>query len=294
MRKEVLPIGKARLLKPGYSTVTELPGNKASKEQLARLCHRYHFAYTFCRDKNVLEVGCGAGMGLGYLARVAKKVIGCDIDENILKYAFDTYKDRRNVCLRQADAHRLPFDDNAFDILVLYEAIYYLTEPERFVNEARRVLTENGVLIVCTVNKDWPDFNPSPYSFEYFPAPELHRLLSIAFPCVRLYGAFPASTGSAKDMILSLMKRSAVALNLMPKTMKRKEYLKRIFFGRLMPLPREIEDGIAEYDAPKPICCRFPDRQYKVLYALAYANGQAGMITQTIPSPPLAQRMKSF
>lgn len=56
-----------------YSTVTEIPGNKISKEQLTRLYHRYHFASLFCKGKDVLEVACGGGMGLGYLAKFAKK-----------------------------------------------------------------------------------------------------------------------------------------------------------------------------------------------------------------------------
>jgi 2-polyprenyl-3-methyl-5-hydroxy-6-metoxy-1,4-benzoquinol methylase len=61
-----------------YCTVTELPGSNATKEQLARLYHRYHFAAGFCEGKDVLEVACGAGQGLGYLARKAKSVVGGD------------------------------------------------------------------------------------------------------------------------------------------------------------------------------------------------------------------------
>jgi len=57
-----------------YTTVTEMPGLKASREQLAMLYTRYAFAAKFCDGKDVLEVGCGAGQGLGYLATKARKV----------------------------------------------------------------------------------------------------------------------------------------------------------------------------------------------------------------------------
>lgn len=52
------------LITDDYSTVTELPGGNATKEQLARMFHRYCFAANFCRGKDVLEVACGAGQGV--------------------------------------------------------------------------------------------------------------------------------------------------------------------------------------------------------------------------------------
>lgn len=64
-----------------YGDVTETPDTKASSEQLTRLYTRYRFASEFCKDKDVLEVACGAGLGLGYLARFAKRVVGGDYDE---------------------------------------------------------------------------------------------------------------------------------------------------------------------------------------------------------------------
>jgi ribulose bisphosphate carboxylase small subunit len=36
-----------------YSTVTEVPGDRATHEQIARLFHRYRLAIEFCEDKDV-------------------------------------------------------------------------------------------------------------------------------------------------------------------------------------------------------------------------------------------------
>jgi len=255
-----------------YITVTEIPGAKASKEQVARLFQRYHFALPFCRDKEVLEIACGAGLGLGYIAKVARRVVGGDIDENNLRFAREHYQGRDNVVIQQMDAHKLPFDNGSFDVVILYEAVYYLAQPVLFFAECQRVLKSGGVLLICSVNKDWPDFNPSPYSTEYFSVQELHRLLAERFGSVELYGAFEASANRPADRVVSLLKRTAVNLHLMPKTMKGKEILKRMFFGRLSPLPAEIEDGIADYVAPVPIPGEQPDRRHKVIYAVARTN----------------------
>ncbi len=254
-----------------YSIVTELPGFKSSEEQLKRLYQRYRFARDFCKDKKVLEVACGGGMGLGYLAKVAKKVVGGDIDKDILKHPLERYEGKDKIEIEEFDAQNLPFEDKSFDVVILYEAIYYLPEPEKFVSEAHRVLSDDGVLLICTANKDWADFNPSPYSTKYFSAQELYSLLKRKFTKVKTLGAFPVSEGGIKNKIVSLIKRTAVNFNLIPKTMKGKEIFKRIFFGKLLTLPSEIEDGQVEYSLPVEISSDHPNYQYIVLFSEAHA-----------------------
>jgi hypothetical protein len=72
-----------------------------------------------------------------------------------------------------------------------------------------------------------------------------------------------------KEKITSLIKRIAVSLHIMPKTMKGKEALKRIFFGKLQPIPTELKSGAAEYSDPQPISYIEPNNQFKVLYGVA-------------------------
>jgi len=80
--------------------------------------------------------------------------------------------------------------------------------------------------------------------------PELNKLLYENGFNVEFYGAFSALPKSLKEKIIAIIRKIAVTLHLIPKTMKGKEFLKRIFFGKLIPLPPEIKDGIAEYHPP--------------------------------------------
>jgi len=257
--------------KYNYTSVTETPDTKASREQLTRLFTRYRFASGFCNGKDVLEVACGAGQGLAYLAKNAKRVIGGDIDENNLKFAWEHYKYIKTVKLIVFDAHNLPFDDNTFDVVILYEAIYYLENPEKFISEARRGLSEGGMIIICTANKDVHGFNPSPYSYKYLSAPDLFNLLKKnGFIKIALYGDSPVTTGNIKDIIVSLIKRMAIALHLIPKTMKGKEFLKRIFMGKLSQIPSEIYNGMAKYIPPSPISHDIQNFEHKVLFVVGY------------------------
>ncbi len=256
---------------PDFTTVTEVTGYKVSRDQIKRMYTRYRFAAGYCHGKDVLEVACGSGQGLGYLALKARKVVGGDIDEKNLKFARDYYQGRPNIELRILDAHKLPFSDSSFDCVILYEAIYYLDDPELFVAEARRVLRDNGVIIICTANKDLADFNPSPYSKRYFGANELASLLkSSGWRNIGIFGDSPVNSNSLKSKVISLVKKTAVALHLVPKTMKGKEFLKRIVFGSLQPLPSEIMDGQSVYQEPSVLPADLPDRKHKVLFAVGY------------------------
>jgi len=256
-----------------YTSVTELPGRKASREQLVRLYGRYHFASQFCDGRYVLEAACGSGIGLGYLARRAKKMVGGDIDEHILSFAQENYKGRNNIQLCRFDAHQLPLKDTSFDVVILYEAIYYLAHPEKFLAECRRVLRKGGILLICTANKDCPGFSKSPFSFRYFSCLELLTLLKQHNFDVELFGDCPVATqGSIKQKLMSTIRRIAVVLGLIPKTMKGKEILKRIFFGKLSTIPGEIKDGKVKYRPPVPISSNSPSSQYRVLFAVAHTR----------------------
>jgi ubiquinone/menaquinone biosynthesis C-methylase UbiE len=153
--------------------------------------------------------------------------------------------------------------------LILYEAIYYLGEPEAFFREAQRVLRKKGVLLIATVNKDWSEFNPSPFSTSYFSVPELSDSLRKNRFKVEMYGAFSVLPKSTKEKIIASIRKIAVGLHLIPKTMKGKEFLKKVFYGKLIPLKGEIEEGVCEYTPPETIPSDIANHEYKVIYVVA-------------------------
>jgi len=253
---------------PEYSLITEAPGMKATREQMERLYHRYRFALDFAAGEDVLEVACGTGIGLGLLAETARRVAGGDVDAKNLSVARRLYEGE-SVELREIDAHDLPFGDGSFDLIVLFEAIYYLGRPERFVREAGRVLRDGGRLIVGTVNRDWKDFHPSPFAERYYSVPELRSLLEADFKKVEFYGAFPVRNGGVRDGLVSVLKRAAVSFDLIPGSLKARAYLKRLFFGPLIAIPERLRTGMADYAPPIPIDGGSATASFKILYAVA-------------------------
>lgn len=250
-----------------YSTVTELAGDDITQEQLERLCHRYYWAGTLCKSKNVVEVACGTGPGIGYLAGLANNFSAGDYTPGILEIAQKHYGDR--VELRQFDAQAMPFDDKSKDIIIMFEAIYYLPNVGEFISECTRVLRAGGKVLIATANKDLYDFNPSPYSHNYYNAPEFKHLFGEFGFSIECFGYLSVGEVSLAQKILRPIKKMAVELNLIPKTMAFKKIVKRFVFGNLVPMPAEIKEGMIHYTPPKPILLDRPDKEHKVIYCVA-------------------------
>ncbi len=254
-----------------YEDVSETPGIRVTPEAASMLYTRYAFASSFCANKEVLEVGCAAGMGLGFLAKRAKRVTGGDYSQKMLSRVPRNCRSRASLI--RLDAHALPFKNASFDVIVFFEGIYYLSRPAEFMRECRRVLRDDGTLLLCSVNCEWKGFSPSALSHGYLSAKQLRELLQQNQMEPKIFAGYRTSATSIPDKIVSHIRNLAVRLNLFPQTMRGKEILKRIFYGRLVSLGSEITDDMAEYQAPTAIPAdgtRVSD--FKVLYAVGHAR----------------------
>ena len=228
-----------------FTQVTEIPGQKATLEQLSMMITRYDLARAHSHDLDIVEIACGSGIGLGYLANSAKSVVGGDVDNALTVIAKINNSEYSNVTVLELDAHNLPFNDHVFDVLVIFEAIYYLKDINKFVQETRRVLKPNGKIVISTVNSLWHGFNPSPFSIKYYTPNELLDLFNNENheEYELLLGFYDSPQGSNK--IKSIIKKVAVKLNLIPRTMNGKKYLKWFFYGKLYDIPKVLDNEIA-------------------------------------------------
>jgi ubiquinone/menaquinone biosynthesis C-methylase UbiE len=250
-----------------FVEVSELAGEPISREQLERLQHRYAWAAQYCGGREVVEVACGSGPGLGLLAAAARSLEAGDVSEPILALARRHYGER--VSLQRIDALALPFTAASKDVIVLFEAIYYLADASRFVAECRRVLRPGGRVLVATANKDLSDFNPSPHSHRYYGAVELRELFAREGFRVELFGHLSVRAVGWKQRALRPVKRAVVGLGLMPRTMSGKRLLKRLVFGSPLAMPAELAAAADGPAPPQRLSGERPDREHKVLYLAA-------------------------
>jgi SAM-dependent methyltransferase len=254
-----------------YLSVTELAGDDVTAEQVDRMCQRYYWAGNYCRGKDVLEIACGTGQGAGYLADLARSYRAGDYSEKILEIARAHYNER--IKFQQLDAQQLPFENGSLDVVILFEAIYYLRSAERFVAECHRVLRPGGKVLIATANKDLYDFNPSPHSYTYYGVSELNDLFRRYGFASSFFGNTPVDGLSWRQRILRPVKKFVANSGLMPRTMARKKMLKRLVFGSLVPMPAEIVPGMVSYVDPAPIPADRSDRKHKVFYCVATSPG---------------------
>jgi SAM-dependent methyltransferase len=100
------------------------------------------------RKLNVLDVGCGDGTVSRLFLEVGK-VFGVDIVPEFVERAT-----KKGIEAKTADVIQdgLPFSDSEMDVIYAGAFIEHLYDPEFFLRECHRVLTEAGILILTTPN----------------------------------------------------------------------------------------------------------------------------------------------
>ncbi len=98
----------------------------------------------------VLEIGFGTGLNLPYYPKVAE-VVGVEPDPHMRRRAAARIRSVAAgfpVELVPASAEELPFDDDAFDTVVVCLVLCTVGEPRRALQQAHRVLAPDGQLLM--------------------------------------------------------------------------------------------------------------------------------------------------
>ncbi len=97
------------------------------------------------RKGKILDIGCGAGnmaKGIKYY-RPDLEIYGIDISEKAIQIA----KHRsQGIQFILGKGEQLPYKDNFFDAIVMYDVLEHIEKPEKILQEVQRVLKENGIV----------------------------------------------------------------------------------------------------------------------------------------------------
>lgn len=98
----------------------------------------------------VLDVACGTGMVACAFASIARQVTGVDLTPAMLNQARDLQRDRglNNVTWDVGDATALPYQDEAFSLVVSRYAFHHAPDPARMLFEMVRVCQRGGRVVV--------------------------------------------------------------------------------------------------------------------------------------------------
>jgi ubiquinone/menaquinone biosynthesis C-methylase UbiE len=141
-----------------------------------------------CRKKeeklDVLDAGCGTGEGMRYLSKRTKwNIKGIDLFQEASKYW-------EGLDAKIGDACKLEFEDNSLDLIYSSHTLAHFYDPNKFVEEAYRVLKEKGKLMIITPNLSYLKlmkplnalgiikYKPDPTVLNYYTLNSLTNLLT--------------------------------------------------------------------------------------------------------------------
>lgn len=114
--------------------------HKQKVESFKKLVRNEHF-------KNILDVGCASGFMTNKVSHIFpnSEVSGVDVYQPAINYGKKQYP---HIKFLLGDAHKLPFRGNSFDLIICYETVEHVENPQQILQEIKRVMRKGGFAIV--------------------------------------------------------------------------------------------------------------------------------------------------
>ncbi|OOO23284.1 glycosyl transferase family 1 [Agrobacterium salinitolerans] len=109
--------------------------------------HRYHLAKHAVRGKDILDLGSGDGAGTALLAEICRSAVGVEASNEAVLHARTKYN-AENISFRVGSWIDIPASPTSVDVIVCFRTLENVKDHERFIQEVKRVLRSDGVLLV--------------------------------------------------------------------------------------------------------------------------------------------------
>jgi len=103
----------------------------------------------------VLEIGCGLGTDAINFGRAGARYTGVDLTEVSIEMVRRRFElEGLTANFRVADAEKLPFQDDSFDLVYSHGVLHHTPDTQRAINEVHRVLKPGGTAMVMLYHKN--------------------------------------------------------------------------------------------------------------------------------------------
>ena len=153
--------------------------------------HRYALALQAAEGRSVLDIASGEGYGSALLAKWAACVTGVDIDVEAVNHAQIQYGHLANLKFLAGSCSAIPLADDSIEVVTSFETIEHHDQHEEMMQEIKRVLKADGLLIISSPNRlvysDEPNYT-NPFHVKELYYGEFLDLLKRHFQQVHIYG----------------------------------------------------------------------------------------------------------
>ena len=109
----------------------------------------YELIRPIVRHKTVLELATGTGLIAKSIVNAAAHIEATDVSaEMIVEARRDNHSAKLHFSVQ--DMFRLPYANQSFDVVIVSNALHIVPQPEKALQEIKRVLKDDGVLIAPT------------------------------------------------------------------------------------------------------------------------------------------------
>jgi len=136
------------------------------------------------KSGRLLDIGCGTGSFIRYLRDNSTfEVYGTEINEKTIS----ELKEKHELDVRFGNLCEINFSEDFFDAITLWDVIEHLPNPQRTLNEIKRILKPEGILVIRVPNGNSLDFKifgkywaglDAPRHYYVFTRETLRRLLN--------------------------------------------------------------------------------------------------------------------
>jgi ubiquinone/menaquinone biosynthesis C-methylase UbiE len=146
------------------------------------------FAKKHKKNPKILDLGCGDGRCCQIWHEIGDTK-GIDLSQESMKIAEKRFP---FIEFTSGDATNTNYKDKSFDIIISQEVIEHIETQTTYIDECKRLLSKNGILILTTPNKFYFDrriggnYSDQPIENILYPK-ELKKLLSKDFEILKFY-----------------------------------------------------------------------------------------------------------
>lgn len=135
------------------------------------------------QGKTVVDIGAGDGALTARIVQKGARVIAIDNDREGLDLARNLFHEKGlHAEFVYGDAEEIPLPNSCADAVMASEVIEHLDHPQRFLQEAARILRPGGTLVVTTPYR-LTEHPPQFHVHEFYPE-ELKALVELLFTSV--------------------------------------------------------------------------------------------------------------
>jgi ubiquinone/menaquinone biosynthesis C-methylase UbiE len=103
-------------------------------------------------EQQILEIGCGTGIISFGIAPYVKEVIATDLSPQMISAAQGKAQSMgiSNIDFRVCDGYSLPYEDQTFDVVLIFNTLHIVKEPETLLQQTYRLLKPAGYFVSAT------------------------------------------------------------------------------------------------------------------------------------------------